>query len=160
MKYWDMDDYLGFGPGAHSCIGSTRYSFVRDLQGYIKGVTQGGNILDEYEKLDELDRAAEYLMLGMRRGRGISEEEYKKVYRSDFAPIEALLLEYEKDGWTKKFDGRWCFTPEGFLLSNILIGSLWEAQAEHRISGNPWIGETLEGSVGELTGANAGDMRI
>ncbi len=160
MKYWDMDDYLGFGPGAHSCIGNTRYSFVRDLDGYIRGVTQDGNILDEYEKLDELDRASEYLMLGMRRSRGISEEEYKKVYRSDFAPIEALLLEYEKDGWTKKFNGRWCFTPQGFLLSNILIGSLWEAQAQHRISGNPWIGETLEESVGELTGTTAQDLRI
>ena len=154
MKYWDMEDYLGFGPGAHSCIGSTRFSFVRDLQAYIKGVSGQGDILDEYEKLDELDRAAEYLMLGMRRSRGISEEEYHKVYRSDFAPIEALLQEYEKDGWTKKFDGRWCFTPSGFLVSNILIGSLWEAQAEQRISGNPWIEENLEMGLDELTAAS------
>ena len=152
MKYWDMDDYLGFGPGAHSCIGNTRYSFIRNLDGYIKGITQEGDILDEYEKLDELDRAAEYLMLGMRRSKGISAEEYRRVYRSDFAPIEALLQEYEKDGWTKQFDGRWCFTPQGFLLSNILIGSLWEAQAEYRISGNPWMEGQLDGSLKDLTG--------
>ena len=141
MKYWDMEDYLGFGPGAHSCIGNTRYSYVKSLEKYIRGVTEGVNILDEYEKLDELDRAAEYLMLGMRRGKGISREEYHKVYRSDFAPIEALLQEYEKDGLTRKHKGRWSFTPAGFLLSNILIGSLWEAQAEYLISGNPWIEE-------------------
>ena len=151
MKYWDMDDYLGFGPGAHSCMGNTRFSFVRDLYAYIKGVNGDGDILDEYEKLDELDRASEYLMLGMRRSRGISAEEYHRIYRSDFAPIEALLQEYEKDGWTKQFDGRWCFTPQGFLLSNILIGSLWEAQAEHRISGNPWIEENLEVGLDQLT---------
>ena len=96
-------------------------------------------------------------MLGMRRSRGISSEEYRKVYRSDFAPIEALLQEYEKDGWTKQFDGRWCFTPAGFLLSNILIGSLWEAQAEHRISGNPWMEGNLSAGVGELTGTGAAD---
>ncbi len=161
MKYWDLQDYLGFGPGAHSCMGNTRFSFVRDLNAYIKGVTGGESILDEYEKLDELDRASEYLMLGMRRSKGISQEEYHRIYRSDFAPIEALLQEYEKDGWTKKFDGRWCFTPQGFLLSNILIGSLWEAQAEHRISGNPWIEESLEMGVGELTGASgSGGLRI
>jgi oxygen-independent coproporphyrinogen-3 oxidase len=141
MKYWSLEDYLGFGPGAHSCIGDTRYSFVRDLEAYILGVTQGDNILDEYEKLDELDRAAEYIMLGMRRGQGISQEEYRRIYRSDFAPLEELLKEYEKDGWTKQADGRWSFTPAGFLLSNILIGSLLEAQAEHRISGNPWMDE-------------------
>ncbi len=160
MKYWDMDDYLGFGPGAHSCIGNTRYSYVRSLEKYIQGVTGGGGILDEYEKLDELARASEYLMLGMRRGKGISQEEYYSVYRSDFAPIEALLQEYEKDGWTKKFNGRWCFTPAGFLLSNILIGSLWEAQAEHRISGNPWMEENLEVDVGRLTGALEGELPI
>ena len=158
MKYWDMDDYLGFGPGAHSCIGNTRYSYVRDLRAYIDGVGGKGEILDEYEKLDELDRAAEYLMLGMRRSKGISAEEYRRVYRSDFAPIEALLQEYEKDGWTRQFDGRWCFTPQGFLLSNILIGSLWEAQAEYRISGNPWMEGQLDGSLKDLTGSS--ELRV
>jgi oxygen-independent coproporphyrinogen-3 oxidase len=55
--------------------------------------------------------------------------------------LEELLRDYEKDGWTKQSGGRWSFTPAGFLLSNILIGSLLEAQAEHRISGNPWMDE-------------------
>ncbi len=91
MKYWSLQDYLGFGPGAHSCMGDTRYSFVRELDAYIQGVTKGDNILDEYEKLDELDRAAEYIMLGMRRGIGISGEEYHRVYRSDFPPLGELL---------------------------------------------------------------------
>lgn len=147
MKYWDLEDYLGFGPGAHSCIGDTRYSFVRSLDDYILGVKEGGNILEEYEKLDELDRAAEYIMLGMRRGRGVSAEEYHRVYRSDFTPIEELLKEYEKDGWTKRLaDGRWCFTPTGFLLSNLLIGSLLEAQAQKRLDGQPWV----EGDAAEM----------
>ena len=151
MKYWSLEDYLGFGPGAHSCIGDTRYSFVRGLDEYILGVKQGDNILEEYEKLDELDRAAEYIMLGMRRGRGVSAEEYHRIYRSDFAPIEELLKEYEKDGWTKRLpEGRWCFTPTGFLLSNLLIGSLLETQAEHRISANPWMDEAEPLQPGQI----------
>ncbi len=150
LKYWNLEDYLGFGPGAHSCMGDTRYSFVRDLNDYIRGVTEDDNVLDEYEKLDELDRAAEYIMLGMRRSIGISEEEYRRIYRSDFAPIEELLREYEKDGWTKRTGTRWSFTPTGFLLSNILIGSLLEAQAEHRIRGNPWLEEGGALDIGRI----------
>ena len=151
MKYWDLEDYLGFGPGAHSCIGDTRYSFVRSLDGYILGVKQGDNILEEYEKLDELDRASEYIMLGMRRGRGVSAEEYRRIYRSDFAPIEELLKEYEKDGWTKRLaDGRWCFTPTGFLLSNLLIGSLLEAQAQQRLDGHPWMEGSAPAEMGQI----------
>ena len=38
LKYWNMDDYISFGPGAHSCVGSVRYSFVKDLKDYISGV--------------------------------------------------------------------------------------------------------------------------
>ena len=26
LKYWNLDDYMGFGPGAHSCVGNLRYS--------------------------------------------------------------------------------------------------------------------------------------
>ena len=34
LKYWRLDDYMGFGPGAHSSVGNLRYSFVRDLKQY------------------------------------------------------------------------------------------------------------------------------
>lgn len=153
LKYWSLDDYLGFGPGAHSCIGNTRYSFVRSLPEYISGVTTGDSILDEYETLNELDRASEYIMLGMRRSRGISGEEYHRIYRSDFEPIETLLREYEKDGWTKQIGAdRWSFTPTGFLVSNLLIGSLLEAQAEQRIHINPWMEETGNGAAESPSG--------
>ena len=39
LKYWQLDDYMGFGPGAHSCIGRTRYSYVRDLDRYLASST-------------------------------------------------------------------------------------------------------------------------
>lgn len=139
LKYWKLDDYMGFGPGAHSCVGSTRYSYIRDLEGYINGVLEGSEIIDEYEKTDRLDRAAEYIMLGMRTIRGISREEYSRVYRSGFDGIEYLLGEYEKKGWTKKRGERWSFTSSGFLLSNMLIGTLLEAQSQEKMSANPWI---------------------
>lgn len=92
-------------------------------------------------------------MLGMRRSRGISGEEYHRIYRSDFEPIETLLREYEKDGWTKQIGAdRWSFTPTGFLVSNLLIGSLLEAQAEQRIHTNPWMEETGNGAAESPSG--------
>ena len=139
MKYWSLEDYIGFGPGAHSNMGHVRYGYTRSLDGYIQGVEKGGDLLSEYELLEEMERGAEYIMLGMRRGIGISGGEYTSVYRSDFAPIEELLKEYEREGWTCCTGGRWHFTPTGFLLSNVLIGSLLEAQAQHRLEGNPWM---------------------
>lgn len=139
LKYWQLQDYMGFGPGAHSCAGGVRYSYVRDLQKYISGVQNGDTIIDEYERIGLLDQAAEYLMLGMRTVRGISPREYHRIYRSEFTPLEELLQEYERKGWAVKEEGRWHFTPSGFLLSNLLIGLLLDKQGEYKHSGNPWV---------------------
>ena len=143
LKYWDLDDYMGFGPGAHSSVGDIRYSYVRNIDAYISGVNGNDNIVDEYERVSRLDRASEYLMLGMRTMRGISQAEYTTIYRSDFSKIEYLLDEYEKKGWTERGKERWRFTSSGFLLSNILIGTLLEAQSQAKISANPWMAEAI-----------------
>ncbi len=156
LKYWRMDDYMGFGPGAHSCVDNLRYSYISDLEGYINGVTSGLKILDEYEHIGSLERAAEYIMLGMRTVRGISKREYYRVYKSGFDRMEYLLSEYEKKGWTRYAGGRWSFTSSGFLLSNILIGTLLEAQSQTKMSANPWILGEGVGDEQELTMPNNG----
>lgn len=155
LKYWNLRDYMGFGPGAHSCVGGIRYSYVKDLRRYISGIQSEDTIIDEYEKVDLLARASEYIMLGMRTTRGISEREYHNIYRSDFKPIEALLLEYERKGWSRLDEGRWHFTPSGFLLSNLLIGLMLERQGEYKLSGNPWV-DTMDMFV-EKTELPAGE---
>ncbi|MDR1131206.1 MAG: radical SAM family heme chaperone HemW [Oscillospiraceae bacterium] len=143
LKYWLLDDYMGFGPSAHSFVDGVRYSYVRDLDRYIAGVFDNLDLVDDYEKNDRLETAAEYIMLGMRTVRGISRKEYTAVYRSGFDKIEYLLGEYEKKGWVKSGGGRWHFSSSGFLLSNILIGTLLEAQSQAKMSANPWIAEAL-----------------
>ena len=46
---------------------------------------------------------------------------------------------YQAQGWAKEINGRWRFTPEGFLLSNVLIGQLLDAQTKHRVElSSPW----------------------
>ena len=139
LKYWLLQDYMGFGAAAASCVGAVRYTCVRDVKQYISGVQSGKDILAEYERVGLLERAAEYLMLGMRTVRGISAKEYHNIYRSDFLPIEELLKEFQRKGWTVYENERWHFTPPGFLLSNLLIGLLLEKQGEYKLSGNPWI---------------------
>ena len=128
MKYWMGREYLGFGPGAHSDFGGCRYSFQRDLEGYIAGVESGGAILDQMENIPQRERCGEYLMLRLRTTRGIEEWEYRRKYFMNFDPLSARLAEFEQRGWARRVDRRWRLTPEGFLLSNRLIGDLMELQ--------------------------------
>ena len=130
LRYWLTQPYIGFGPGAHSDFGGRRYSFVRDLDAYIQGVLQGGDIIDESEIIPKRERCGEYLMLRMRTVQGINEQEYRSTYFMDFAPLQARLEQFRAQGWAEQTDGRWHFTPKGFLLSNQLIGDLLERQEQ------------------------------
>ena len=138
LKYWNMDDYMSFGPGAHSCIGSVRYSYVKDLKEYIQGVMRGSSIVDEYQVIDSLEKSVEYLMLGMRTARGISRDDYHARCQSDWRPIEQVLQAFQEKGWAELTEDRWHFTVPGFLISNTLIGILLETQAKGRAEGVPW----------------------
>ena len=134
LRYWLTKPYIGFGPGAHSDFGGRRYSFVRDLDSYISGVLTGGSIIDSEDLIPQRERGGEYLMLRLRTTRGAEEWEYRSSYFQDFAPIEARLEEFAARGWAKKTpEGRWSFTPEGFLISNQLIGDLLERQEKARL---------------------------
>ena len=141
LKYWNMEDYISFGPGAHSCVGNVRYSYVKDLREYIAGVRREVSIVDEYEEISPLERAVEYVMLGMRTSRGISKRDYIVRCQCDWRPIGQVLEAFKKKGWVEQTEDRWHFTVPGFLISNTLIGIMLETQASGRIEGAPWIAD-------------------
>ena len=123
------EEYIGFGPSAHSYFGQQRYSFVRDLDAYVKGVLYNGKILDESTRINRREMGKEYLMLRMRTIWGV-ENEYRERFYLNFRPLEERFREYESYGWAECTEGRWHFTPSGFLLSNPLIGDALAIQAE------------------------------
>lgn len=129
LKYWMSRPYIGLGAASHSDFGGCRYSFIPDIEGYIRGVLDSGErILDEMTEIPQRERGSEYIMLRMRTTHGIEEWEYRREYYMNFDPIAAKLAEYEQKGWAVRTGRRWHFTPEGFLLSNRLIGELLELQ--------------------------------
>ena len=135
LRYWMTQPYIGFGPGAHSDFGGRRYSWIQDLDGYIKGVLEGGPLLDSEDLIPQEERGSEYLMLRLRTALGIEEWEYRGSYFMDFSPIEERLQQFAARGWAEKTSqGRWRLTPKGLLVSNRLIGELLERQGRSRLS--------------------------
>ncbi|MCL2249546.1 MAG: radical SAM family heme chaperone HemW [Oscillospiraceae bacterium] len=139
IKYWLGDDYIGFGPAAHSYVERCRYSFTEDVEQYIEQVKTGKRIVEHDEQMSDFENAGEYLMLRLRTVHGISEEEYYDIYRLKMDLVLELLKKYEESGWATFKDGRWRFTPKGFMVSNALIGEILEAQTRQRTQiSKPW----------------------
>ena len=125
MKYWTGGEYLGFGPSASSDFAGKRYTMVRDLQGYINGIKNGGEVIEEMDEIPLRERAGEYLMLRLRTSTGIIREEYEHKFLLPFDPIEDALERNRTMGYAaRNTEGRWRLTPKGFLVSNSIISDL------------------------------------
>ena len=125
LKYWNGEEYLGFGPDAASDFGGRRFTAVRDIHSYIDGILEGGMVLREMQEVPSRDRAGEYLMMRLRTSMGIVPEEYERKFLLPFAPLEAVLETFrQRNLAVRSYDGRWHLTPQGFLLSNSIISDL------------------------------------
>ncbi len=117
LKYWHDEQYLGFGPSAHSFYEGKRFYYPRSLKDYEAGVcpifdSEGGD-------------AEEYLMLGLRLSEGISFERFERRYGY---PVPERTVktarELEKHGLMTVTDKGFSLTRQGFLLSNEIISRL------------------------------------
>jgi oxygen-independent coproporphyrinogen-3 oxidase len=125
MKYWTGEEYLGFGPDASSDFAGKRFSVIRDLQGYINGIQNGGQVLRDVQEIPPRERAGEYLMTRLRTTAGIQKEEYENKFLLSFEPLEDVLKKCaERRHAITDGNGRWRLTPEGFLISNAILSDL------------------------------------
>ena len=139
LKYWNREEYIGFGPTAHSYIGNLRYGYIKGVDAYLDALEGKRSILAAQDDIPPSEQAVEYLMLGLRTTRGITGDEYYAIYQSSFQPLEELLFDFEKRGWAQRIAGRWSLTPTGFLLSNRLINDILDAHTKQRVTvGMPW----------------------
>ena len=126
LKYWRMEEYAGFGPGAHSDFGGVRYAYTKDLEGYIRGVRDHAPMLSESDRIPPLDRDTEWVMLGLRTTTGLDPKAFERRFRRRFTCFLPFLDQCAKAGYAVEEDGRWHLTPRGFLVSNQIIGELQE----------------------------------
>lgn len=132
LKYWLLEEYAGFGPGAHSDFGDVRYAYEKDLERYIQGVKNHAPMLSESERIPPLERDTEWIMLGLRTVLGLDPREFESRFRRRFSCFLPFLDQCRQAGYAVLEDGRWHLTPRGFLVSNQIIGGMLDALAEEK----------------------------
>ncbi len=111
LKYWHCEEYIAFGPMAHSFYKGKRYFNADTLEKYINfPLTQ--TITDDIPADDN-----EKIMLGLRLSEGIKLSDFPQ--KKDYIIKKANLL---KNTGLINFNGEiLSLTPNGFLLSNSII---------------------------------------
>jgi len=118
LRYWQREQYLGFGIGAHSFIGDRRFANTRDIHRYIAGQREP----EFAEVLGEGEVRRETIFLRLRQAEGI---DYADVVRLCGEEGIAWMDRGLSDGWLRRVGNRVAFTPSGFLLSNEYMSQLF-----------------------------------
>lgn len=89
LDCWEQNEYIGFGVASHSYTDNIRYSNIESIEQYIqnyKNNEQENNII-VHEKQNEQSKMMEYIMLNLRKIKGINICEFKKVFKDDVMNI-------------------------------------------------------------------------
>lgn len=113
-KYWELENYLGIGPGAHSYIDGKRFYFENDTLGFIYGAKA---VFDDFG-----GNAEEYIMLKLRLKKGLDLSELEKLYGEKATVKIKEKAPFLKEQGLIAFEGeKICLTRKGYLLSNSVI---------------------------------------
>jgi putative oxygen-independent coproporphyrinogen III oxidase len=93
MAYWNADDYLGIGAGAHSLCFNRRWSNMALPQSYINKATTLGNAESWEETLTLRDQMFEYFFLGLRKIHGTSLTEFERRFEHPWEPLYGDLID-------------------------------------------------------------------
>lgn len=127
LKYWKLNEYVGFGPAAHSFINATRYGLTRDLAGYINAVRSGALPERSEEELIEPEaQIREYIMMSLRLADGINRMVFEARFGQSFDKVEEFFSRISKGGLAERTEYGWRLTMKGFLISNTIIIKLLE----------------------------------
>lgn len=121
-KYWQMEEYIGIGAGAHSFYDNKRFSKISNIKEYIASILNGGDAIEECLEVSEKEKMSEFVFLGLRMADGINEEHFKKVFGNDLFDIYGEQIgKYIKMGVMERKNGNIFIKPQFLYVSNNIL---------------------------------------
>lgn len=125
MRYWKLEEYLGFGPAAHSFFDGMRYSYGKSIRNFITTPCQRNKLLDSQEFSTNEEEALEFVMLGFRLRSGIDITEYGERFGEDFeAQYGERMQPFIEKEYIMKTKNGYRLSRRGFLISNYILSEI------------------------------------
>jgi len=123
LHYWKNDNYLGFGPSAHSYDGIKRWNNFPNIDKYISNSMNGQSPVEKSECLTEIDKFNEIVGFGLRLNQGVD--------LSKFSLSKTLQFRKQLDRMNSKYknmivieNDKIKLTPEGMLFADTIAAEL------------------------------------
>jgi oxygen-independent coproporphyrinogen III oxidase len=83
LKYWQREPYFGFGAGAHSFDGKTRWANVHDSAKFVALIEQGISPREQIDALTSEQALEEEFFLGLRQLEGVDFARIRREYSAN-----------------------------------------------------------------------------
>ncbi len=116
--YWERHNYLGLGLGSASLIHNCRWNNESRLPIYLEGIfdKKKEQILTEEEQMEE------FMFLGLRLMKGVSEKKFKKTFGVTLESVyEKQIRKLVEGQLLIRAEGNLRLTKKGIDLSNIVM---------------------------------------
>ncbi|MDZ7716689.1 MAG: radical SAM family heme chaperone HemW [Balneolaceae bacterium] len=120
-NYWQHENYLGLGPGAHSFWWdgkAMRWSNKKDLRAYLDGSTK---TMTDQEALGNIELAEERIMMGLRTHKGIVIDEFEQRYDYQFQDDQLEYLNDKQKEEKVEMDSTVRLTNKGIKIADAII---------------------------------------
>ena len=120
--YWSQKPYKGFGVGACSFDGLSRFQNKKDLFKYLDAVDQGKEVVEFEELLTQEQQFLELLMLGLRQRKGILLTTLLEcIEHSRRIELQQTINELVETNYIHCEEGYVRLTPTGLAVENEII---------------------------------------
>ena len=122
LKYWTDGEWLGFGCGAHSTRGGTRWKNVSATELYVARIAEGGPVDAERRVMTAAEHMEDALFTGLRLTEGVDVDAVGARYGFDPWRRYGEALKPFLDGKLALQEGpRLRLTREGMLVANEVM---------------------------------------
>ena len=123
LAYWSGQDWWGYGPGAHSHLGSVRWWNHKHPLSYANLLEKNISPAAGREQLDGETAALERILLESRTSAGMSIEQIKKLQPGSELAISQLIADGLIEG-SQAIAGKLLLTLKGRLLADAVVRAL------------------------------------
>lgn len=123
LAYWQSQDWWGYGPGAHSHLGSVRWWNHKHPATYASKLQNFGSPGAGKEQLDSQTAALERVLLESRTADGMKISELLKLNQAASASIGEMISDGLIDG-RSALEGDLILTLKGRLLADAVVRAL------------------------------------
>ncbi len=122
LKYWNYENFIGFGAGAYSCKDGERWSNFSGIAEYCRAVREKNSAIEEKVLLTREEQMSEFCFLGLRTEKGIGQDKFKKQFGQEITDVFGKILFKNLERKTMIYhEGRYRLAPEFFYVSNGVL---------------------------------------